>query len=92
MKQSKQFTSIQQRVLETAQYFVENNSTVRATAQHFGYSRTLVHHDLRKRLPHIDYALYQQVAKILERNLEEAHLRGAQATIRKYAKIRSQKS
>ena len=44
-----------------AEYLIENNSTVRATAAHFGISKSTVHKDVSERLNIINPLLYEQV-------------------------------
>lgn len=75
---------IRDRVLESAEYILRTGATVRACAERFDISKTTVHKDMRKRLPDIDRHLAAQVAKVLEKNLEERHIRGGMATRRKY--------
>jgi putative DeoR family transcriptional regulator (stage III sporulation protein D) len=67
-----------------ALYIIEHNATVRDAAKHFGVSKSTVHKDLAERLRHIDRALYVQVRAVLEQNKAERHLRGGEATRRKY--------
>ena len=45
---------------------------------------TTVHKDVTERLRFIDPDLYERVKKVLEFNLSERHLRGGDATRRKY--------
>ena len=75
---------IRDRVLESAEYILRTGATVRACAEQFAVSKTTVHKDMRKRLPNIDRRLAEKVAKVLEKNLEERHIRGGMATRRKY--------
>jgi putative DeoR family transcriptional regulator (stage III sporulation protein D) len=77
-------TDIRDRVLESAEYILRTGATVRACAERFAVSKTTVHKDMRKRLPDIDRRLAEKVAKVLEKNLEERHIRGGMATRRKY--------
>lgn len=76
--------TIEQRAVELALYIIENNATVRDAAGHFGISKSTVHKDLTERLRHIDRALYAQTRAVLDRNKAERHLRGGEATRRKY--------
>lgn len=76
--------SIEQRACDLAVYIIENNATVRAAAGRFGVSKSTVHKDLRERLPHYNRNLYLQVTKVLDRNKAERHIRGGQATRKKY--------
>lgn len=75
---------IEQRAQDLALYIIEHNATVRDAAKHFGVSKSTVHKDLSERLQHIDRALYAQVRAVLEQNKAERHLRGGEATRRKY--------
>lgn len=75
---------IRDRVLESAKHIMKTGATVRACAEKFGVSKTTIHKDMRKRLPDIDRNLAAQVARVLEKNLEERHIRGGMATRRKY--------
>jgi putative DeoR family transcriptional regulator (stage III sporulation protein D) len=63
---------------------VEHNATVRDAARHFGVSKSTVHKDLSERLRYIDYPLYTQARAVLEQNKAERHLRGGEATRKKY--------
>lgn len=75
---------ILQRVMEIADYIIETGFTVRQTAQIFGVSKSTVHKDVTERLPQINVNLAGEVRKILEKNKAERHLRGGEATRRKY--------
>lgn len=77
---------IEERVLEVATYVIENNATVRATANRFGVSKSTVHKDCTERLQQISLQLYKEVSKVLQTNKEERHLRGGNATRKKYLK------
>ena len=76
--------SIEERVRELAVWIVENKATVRAAAGRFGVSKSTVHKDMTERLEPIDRRLYEQVRVILETNKAERHIRGGDATRRKY--------
>ena len=65
-------------------YIVENNATVRATAKRFGISKSTVHKDVTQTLKNINKSLYLDVKSVLEKNKEERHLRGGEATKKKY--------
>ena len=67
-------------------YIIETGSTVRATAKKYGISKSTVHKDVSYRLQKINPALYNQVKAVLDKNREERHLRGGDATKKKYAK------
>lgn len=67
-------------------YLVANRATVRATAAHFGISKSTVHKDVTERLYQKNPALYAAVKEILDENKSERHLRGGEATRIKYLK------
>ena len=75
---------IVRRVRELAAYIIENGATVRDAAGRFGVSKSTVHKDLTERLYDIDRGLYGRVRDVLDRNKAERHLRGGEATRRKY--------
>lgn len=74
---------------ELALYLIENQSTVRETASHFGVSKSTVHKDVTERLKRINLPLYVQTSKVLDKNKSERHIRGGIATKNKYAKLKS---
>lgn len=76
--------TIEQRAMDLAAYIIENKTTVRAAAAHFGISKSTVHKDISDRLKHINMPMYLQVKEILEINKAERHLRGGIATRKKY--------
>ncbi len=65
-------------------YIVENNATVRATATRFGISKSTVHKDVTQVLKNTNKSLYLDVKSVLAKNKEERHLRGGEATKKKY--------
>ena len=76
--------TIDKRARELAEYVLETGATVRAAAERFGVSKSTVHKDLARRLEQTDRALWLRVRDVLERNKAERHLRGGEATRRKY--------
>ena len=72
------------RAEKLAEYVIETGATVRACASKFGISKSTVHKDLSKRLKYVNKSLYLQVKDILELNKSERHIRGGEATKRKY--------
>ena len=78
---------LEKRACEVAVYMIETGATVRATAQHFGISKSTVHKDLQQRLPRCNKELYQQVRQVLDLNKQQRHIRGGLATRRKYKGI-----
>lgn len=75
---------IEERVIAVAKHIAGTGETVRATAEKFGCSKSTVHKDVTERLKYIDFNLYDSVRKVLDVNLKERHLRGGEATKRKY--------
>jgi len=67
-----------------AAYVIDTGATVRQTAAYFGISKSTVHKDLSMKLKYINKSLYLQVKEILEHNKSERHIRGGEATKRKY--------
>ena len=76
------------RARRLAVYILENQATVRAAAKQFGVSKSTVHKDLTERLAQVDQELYCQVKRLLEVNKAQRHIRGGEATKRKYATIK----
>lgn len=77
-------SDIERRAVELAEYIIENKTTVRAAAKHFGVSKSTVHKDLTERLELINRPLFLCVKEILEVNKAERHIRGGIATRIKY--------
>ena len=75
---------LENRAQELAVYIIENRTTIRSAAKHFGISKSTVHKDLSERLEHCNRSLYMQVKQILDTNKAERHIRGGIATRRKY--------
>lgn len=84
--------TIEQRACQLAVYIIENGTTVRAAAQHFGISKSTVHKDLSQRLPRYNQNLYKQVRCILDLNKAERHIRGGIATRKKYKQLKNTES
>jgi putative DeoR family transcriptional regulator (stage III sporulation protein D) len=75
---------IRRRVMEVSSYILESSATVRQAAQVFDVSKSTVHKDVTERLPRIDGKLALKVRSILELNKAERHIRGGEATRKKY--------
>jgi putative DeoR family transcriptional regulator (stage III sporulation protein D) len=75
------------RTLRLADYILETGATVRDASKRFGVSKSTVHKDVSERLKQIDPYKYDGVKKISDFNLSERHLRGGNATKRKYGKV-----
>ena len=81
--------NMEQRARDLAVYIIEHQTTIRATARHFGISKSTVHKDLTERLEKVNHGLYVQVKKVLEVNKAERHIRGGMATREKYRRASS---
>ena len=79
--------SIRERVLKEARYILETNKTVREISKVFMVSKSTVHKDLQERLKDIDKQIYMKVKDILNYHIDIRHLRGGEATKRKYLKM-----
>lgn len=76
---------IVKRVIDIANYIILTKSTVREAAAVYGVSKSTVHKDCSERLWDVDMALYEQVKEVLDFNLSERHIRGGEATRKKYS-------
>lgn len=77
---------ILRRVLEIGNYIYETKATVRQAARVFGVSKSTVHKDVSERLVNVNADLARRVKEVLEFNKAERHIRGGEATRRKYQK------
>lgn len=75
---------VQMRVVEAARHILKTGATVRACAEIFGVSKTTIHKDMRERLPELSPTMAGLVDEVLNKNREERHIRGGQATKEKY--------
>ena len=69
------------------EYLVENKSTVRAVANRFFISKSTVHKDVTQVLKGVNRSLYEDVQRLLNKNKQERHLRGGEATRLKYSEM-----
>ena len=76
--------NIEERTIDIAQYIVDKGATVRGAAHAFGLSKSTVHKDMEERLKQLRPELYGQVRRVLSHNKAVRHLRGGEATRRKY--------
>ena len=77
-------TYIEERAMEIARYIIDNNTTVRQAAKHFGISKSTVHKDVTERLVQVNPSLAAEARKVLDANKSERHIRGGLATREKY--------
>ncbi|KGX86432.1 sporulation transcriptional regulator SpoIIID [Pontibacillus litoralis] len=76
---------IKERTIKIGKYIVETRKTVRVIAKEFGVSKSTVHKDLTERLPEINPELANEVKFILNHHKAIRHLRGGEATKKKYS-------
>ncbi len=81
---------IRTRVLDIASYLLETGETVRQAAEVFHVSKSTVHKDVTERLEKINKEVYLQVSQVLAHNKAERHIRGGEATKKKYINKRRQ--
>ncbi len=74
----------EQRCIRIARYVIRTGATVRVAAKKIGVSKSTVYKDLTQNLQHIDQSLFLKVAKVLQKNKAERHIRGGIATRQKY--------
>ena len=65
-------------------YIVSYQATVRDAAAKFQISKSTVHKDVTAVLKNINRGLFEEVSSILQKNKSERHLRGGEATRKKY--------
>ena len=77
-----------ERCVVLGEYLIEHQATVRACAAALGVSKSTVHKDVTQTLKFVNKGLYQEVQKVLQKNKQERHLRGGEATKNKYSAFR----
>lgn len=82
-------SDVGERSVLIAEYILEHDLTVRAAAKAFGISKSTVHKDITVNLKKRNSALADEVKKVLEKNKSERHIRGGEATRRKYLSLKS---
>ena len=80
--------TIERRVLMAAEYIASTGATVRAAAKVLGVSKSTVHKDMEVRLPQLSKALAKEVAAVFAVNKAQRHLRGGEATKRRYKRLK----
>lgn len=82
---------VARRCLDMARYLTETGDTVRGAAQRYQVSKSLAHRELTVRLRRLDPALYRQVRSLLEYHKAVRHLRGGEATRRRFLSEKAEK-
>ena len=81
---------LMERILNVANHIINTHDTIRKTASVFGYSKSTIHHDVSVKLKKIDYGLYRKTKDILDENFADKHIRGGEATKKKYKMLEEQ--
>ena len=81
-------SSHKERCVKFAEYLIAHRTTVRTTAAHFGISKSTVHKDVTQTLKNVNKSLYLDVKSVLSKNKEERHIRGGEATKKKYCSVK----
>ena len=76
--------AIEKRVRREAEHIASTGATVRQTARVLGVSKSTVHKDMETRLKQLSEPLFQEVTAVFAKNKAERHLRGGEATRKKY--------
>ncbi|WP_313893372.1 sporulation transcriptional regulator SpoIIID [Psychrobacillus sp.] len=76
--------TIRHRCIRLGEMLIETKKTVRAIASTTGHSKSTVHKDLTERLHLVDPQLAKEVKEILAYHKSVRHLRGGEATKRKW--------
>ena len=76
------------RAVEIAQYIISSKSTMRQAARKYAISKTTVCTDMLVRLPLVNPRLADEVSKVLSGNHAERHVRGGEATKRRWEEVK----
>ena len=80
-----------ERCVILGEYLIEHQATVRSAAQVFGISKSTVHKDVTQTLKSVNKALFIEEQKLLNKNKQERHIRGGEATRLKYCEKQQEK-
>ena len=75
-------------IIKEAYYILDNNATVRQASKEFRRSKSSIHNDMKKQLPHIDKCLAKQVDVVLGINKKERTMRGGLSTKARWEAIK----
>ena len=84
MKVNRKAKELKERTLNGALYIIERRTTIRDTATYLNVSKSCVYNDFKTNLKELDSSLYHDVMNLLKYNKAVRHLRGGQATQRKF--------
>lgn len=83
--------AIEERCISLARYILRTGDTVRQAAGRFGMSKSTVHKDVHERLRLVHPGLYEEVKRVLDYHHAVRHIRGGQATRRRWKRIQAEK-
>lgn len=72
-------------IISEAKYVLKTNKTIREAAKDLGISKSVLHRHLSCKLKNIDYDLYLQVKNVFLEHNKYRHIRGGEATKKKYS-------
>jgi putative DeoR family transcriptional regulator (stage III sporulation protein D) len=75
---------INKRVIAVTEYIIKSKATVRVTAKIFNVSKSTIHKDVSERIAELNPEMHKRVKAVLDLNLDCRHIRGGEATKRKY--------
>ncbi len=78
---------IEDRVLSVADYIINNRATIRETAKVFYVSKGTIQKDVTIRIYELNPQKAIEVEKVMLFNKSQRHLRGGEATRKKYIKV-----
>ena len=73
-------------IINLANYILDYKLTIRGAGKIFSIPKSTLHYNVTTKLKDIDYALYAKLHKYLQQNFKEKHIRGGEATKKKYKK------
>lgn len=76
------------RTIDEANFIIETEKTIRELTDIFNVSKSTIHKDLSERLKKIDIELFNKVNKVLQKHLNIRHIKGGEATRKKYKKLK----
>lgn len=76
------------RIIDEANFIIETEKTIRELTDIFNVSKSTIHKDLSERLKKIDIELFNKVNKVLQKHLNIRHIKGGEATRKKYKKLK----
>lgn len=73
-----------ERVINMAKHISATKCTLREAAKVFSVGKSTAHKDMTERLQFVDKGLFDQVTALLAYHLQARHLRGGEATKRRF--------